>query len=116
MPVFHRRLCLLLSDSKLHIAFIKSQILKSHFPVFYSRRVFLFMGYGPFFLQPIGCQSYLRRKDIAGLKLFYPAQSFLSRKFPFHMPVLQKHHMFTVVCNIFCMMLNNNNRFSLLLV
>ena len=54
---------------------------------------------------------YLRRKDVSGLEFIYPNQGLTGGKNPLNLTVLHQHDMLAEICDIFGMMLNDNDGF-----
>ena len=67
-------------------------------------------------LHPMGCNGHLRRKDIAALQFLHPLEGFACRQYPLHHTVLHQHHMFAEVCNIFGVMLDDDDGLAVVLV
>ena len=60
-------------------------------------------------LHLIGCLCDLRRKNIACLQLFHALQCLIGRFLPLDLSVFEQQHMFAVIGDILCMVLNDND-------
>ena len=70
----------------------------------------------PLLYHASGRYRHLRRKYIAPAKLLCPPHGLPGGKLPGRFSVFQKQNVLTVFCNIFCMMLDHDNRFMIRLV
>ena len=66
--------------------------------------------------QPVRRLGHLRRKDIAGFQLLHPLQSLRCRKHPAHLAVFHEHYMLAVIGNVLGVVLDDDNRLSVMFV
>ena len=66
--------------------------------------------------QPVGRLGHLRRKDIACFQLLYPLEGVLCGQQPPDLAVPHQHHMLAVVGNVLGVVLDDDNRLSVMFV
>ena len=89
---------------------------KDFLSFFYCRGQRISGRISPLTAEFISRHGQLGREDIALPQLVHPAQSFPGRQHPADPSVLHEHHMFAVVSDIFRVVLDDQNRLSVLLI